>query len=248
MSGPVAAWYEDPSSPHHQRWWDGEAWTEHTRLVAPEPAFAAPAPAAVPTPPVPQAPSSPAAPGFGNGVWSAQPAASPGAPNGTRGDGDTLAISSLVCGVLWLFWVGSLAAIVTGTMALRRKVTGGHQAMAIIGIVLGGISFLGAPVFAAVAIPVFLAESERAETAAVQSEIRMAAIEMEMAFTTAGRYPAGHGTPIESAIPGYTSGRDVDVTVLSSDANGFCLESTHRSGAASWYDSRAGGIVGYPCA
>ncbi|WP_245617684.1 DUF4190 domain-containing protein [Nitriliruptor alkaliphilus] len=198
-------------------------------------------------PPVPQTHSSAAAPGFGNGVWSAQPAASAGASSDTRGDGGTLAIASLVCGVVWLFWVGSLAAIITGTMALRRKVTGGHQAMAIIGIVLGGISFLGAPVFAAVAIPVFLEQSERANTAAVQWELRIAAIEMETAYTTAGTYPPGNGTPIEAAIPGFTSAPDVDVTVLSSDDTGYCLEAADRTGAVTWYDSRAAGIVYVPC-
>jgi hypothetical protein len=257
MSGPIAAWYEDPSSPHHQRWWYGERWTEHTRLAPPQPVLAAPpaasaaVPAAVPAPPAPPSPEDArpaAAPHLGNGVWSAQPTAPAGTSGGTRSDGETLAIASLVCGVLWLFWLGSIAAIVTGIMALRRKVIGGHQVMAIIGIVLGGLSFLGAPVIAAVAIPVFVDQRDSADAAAVQSEVRNAAVKMEMAFTTDGRYPSGDRTPMEAAIPGSTSGPDVDVTILSSDASGYCLEAAHRSGAIAWYDSRAGGITDVPCA
>ena len=38
MSNPPAAWYEDPSgAPLTQRYWDGVAWTAHTRPVAPPP-------------------------------------------------------------------------------------------------------------------------------------------------------------------------------------------------------------------
>ncbi|MET8568331.1 DUF2510 domain-containing protein [Streptomyces sp. NPDC004783] len=38
---PPPGWYRDPSAPHHERWWDGTAWTEHRR--APE-AFGPPVP------------------------------------------------------------------------------------------------------------------------------------------------------------------------------------------------------------
>lgn len=187
------------------------------------------------------------APGIGTGVWAAEPTASSGAPNGSRGDGGALAIASLVCGMLWLFWLGSIAAVVTGSMALRRKVTGGHQAMAIIGIVLGGVSFLGAPVFAAVAIPVFLDQRDAATEAMTASDLRNAAIEMEMVYTTAGRYPPGSLTPIEDVIPTFSGDPAVDVIVVSSDDTGFCLEAAHETGATAWYDSRAGGIVEVPC-
>lgn len=254
MSGPVAGWYEDPSSTQHSRWWDGQRWTDHTRLATPEPAYAAPtsAPTAGLAPPPAVAPSpttpSPTAPGLGTGVWSAQPTASSGAPNGSRGDGRTLAIASLVCAVLWLFWLGSMAAIVTGTMALRRKVTGGHQAMAIIGLVLGGVSFLGAPVITAVAIPVFLDQRAAATEAMAESDLRIAAVEMEMAYTTAGRYPSvGSSTPIEDVIPTFSGDPAVDVTIVSSDDTGYCLEAAHEAGASIWYDSRAGGVLDVPC-
>lgn len=28
---PAAGWYHDPESPDRYRWWDGDAWTEHSR-------------------------------------------------------------------------------------------------------------------------------------------------------------------------------------------------------------------------
>jgi hypothetical protein len=36
--GPAAGWYDDPQRPGTLRWWDGTAWTEHTRARLPPPA------------------------------------------------------------------------------------------------------------------------------------------------------------------------------------------------------------------
>jgi len=33
--GPPAGWYEDPENPGQDRWWDGQAWTEHRRPSGP---------------------------------------------------------------------------------------------------------------------------------------------------------------------------------------------------------------------
>lgn len=35
LDGPVAGWYRDPVDSLSARWWDGAAWTEHTRVIAP---------------------------------------------------------------------------------------------------------------------------------------------------------------------------------------------------------------------
>lgn len=37
MSNPPAGYYPDPQSSAQERWWDGQAWTEHTRPTRPQP-------------------------------------------------------------------------------------------------------------------------------------------------------------------------------------------------------------------
>lgn len=34
---PAPAWYPDPGSAHHVRWWDGTAWTDHVNVAPPLP-------------------------------------------------------------------------------------------------------------------------------------------------------------------------------------------------------------------
>ncbi|MFC7843367.1 DUF2510 domain-containing protein [Streptomyces sp. NPDC057382] len=41
---PPPGWYPDPHPPHHERWWDGTAWTEHRRAPGAPGAAVAPAP------------------------------------------------------------------------------------------------------------------------------------------------------------------------------------------------------------
>ena len=59
-----------------------------------------------------------------------------------------LAIASMVLGILWIYWVGSILAVVFGHIALSQiKKSGGTQAgrgMAIAGLVLGyiGVVFI----------------------------------------------------------------------------------------------------------
>jgi uncharacterized membrane protein len=55
----------------------------------------------------------------------------------TRTNG--LAIASLVLGVLWLFWIGSVIGLVLGLMALKQIKTRnqGGRGIAIAGVVLG---------------------------------------------------------------------------------------------------------------
>jgi hypothetical protein len=54
-----------------------------------------------------------------------------------------LAIASMVLGILWLYWVGSILAIVFGHIALRQIKDGGGRVggrgMAIAGLALGWI-------------------------------------------------------------------------------------------------------------
>lgn len=179
----------------------------------------------------------------GNEVWAARPAP---ASNGQAGNG--LAVTSLVSGLLWLLWIGSITAVVTGIVALRRKVTGGHQGMAIAGIVLGSLGLLSTPLVAAVAIPVYLAQQEAAAESAVAADLRNAAIEIENAWSLAGAYPAGDDTPLEDVLAGFSSSEQVEVVLVASSADSFCLRATHAGGLVGWYDESHQGPSRVPCA
>lgn len=71
-------------------------------------------------------------------------------PPGTNG----LAIASLVLGIVWVYWIGSILALVFGYVA-RRQIRENHQngsGMAMAGIVLGwvGVGFLAFFIFLAI--------------------------------------------------------------------------------------------------
>jgi hypothetical protein len=67
------------------------------------------------------------------------PAIDPAAPKSTNG----LAIASMVLGILWVYWIGSILALVFGYVAKGQiNASGGQQGgkgMAIAGIVLGWV-------------------------------------------------------------------------------------------------------------
>lgn len=57
-----------------------------------------------------------------------------------------LAVVSFVSSLLWLFWVGSLAAVITGHMAMSRIDSSGGmeggRGLAIAGLIIGYISIV----------------------------------------------------------------------------------------------------------
>ena len=66
-----------------------------------------------------------------------------GAPSRTSG----LAIASMVLGILWLYWIGSILAVIFGHVAInqaKKDPSLRGRGMAIAGLVLGyiGIAFL----------------------------------------------------------------------------------------------------------
>ena len=114
---PPAGWYPDNSVDApvgRQRHWDGSAWTEAwKRATAP-----ATGPSTVPTVAVPAV---------------AEPAPIPARRT------NVAAVVSLVFGILWLFWLGSVIAVVCGHAArkqIRRSGEAGDGA-AIAGLILG---------------------------------------------------------------------------------------------------------------
>jgi hypothetical protein len=96
---------------------------------SPVPAFPGQAPGGgYPSPPVP-------------GYWPQPPA--PGFVPATRTNG--LAIASLVLGVLWLFWLGSLVGLILGLVALKqiKDRNQGGRGIAIAGVVLSVLWLVG---------------------------------------------------------------------------------------------------------
>lgn len=94
-------------------------------------------------------------------------------------------------------------------------------------------------ILAAIAIPAFLNQRERAWQASVESDVRNAAIDMETAATSAGgNYPTALPSTVQTST-------NVSVTRdSSSSTTQFCLVGTHSSigSASAWYDSDSGGL------
>ena len=122
--------------------------TEHDEPTNPWASPAeSPAPTSPPPPPPGAPPPSPYAPpgygqppAYGQQPYGLQPYGQQGyyqQPASTNG----FAIASLVLGILWLYWLGSVLALIFGYVA-RRQIRAGNQrgdGIAIAGIVLGWI-------------------------------------------------------------------------------------------------------------
>jgi hypothetical protein len=116
MNGTPAGWYDDPEQPGQQRYWDGNAWTEHRAPGAggaptPPPAAApAPAPAAppaAPAPPPPMAPPAAAAAAAGATAAMAPPPVAAPAKSSHKG----LWIALTVIGLFFVLIIVAIAAV-----------------------------------------------------------------------------------------------------------------------------------------
>lgn len=91
-------------------------------------------------------------------------------------------------------------------------------------------------ILAAIAIPAFLNQRERARVAALQSDLRNLAIEAETFATGAGGNYTGFAVPA-----GFRDSQGVTLAVTAADATSFCLTGTHTGvnagGTTYEYDS-----------
>ena len=102
-------------------------------------------PSGTPTRPLPP-PSAPLQPAGYGPLGGPHPGGPPGYPSGgpvyvRAAPTNGLAIASMVLGILWLYWLGSILALIFGYVALsqiRRRGESG-RGMAIAGVVLGWI-------------------------------------------------------------------------------------------------------------
>jgi hypothetical protein len=122
-AGVSPRWSDDPTGRHESRFWDGQAWTAYV------------ADSGVQTIDPPQLLPPSGFPKYDDGQVS------------TRTNG--LAIASMVLGIVWIFWIGSVLAVIFGHVALRgiKRSAGAERGrgMALAGLVLG---YLAIAVFA----------------------------------------------------------------------------------------------------
>jgi hypothetical protein len=121
MNAPVPPpdWYPDPANSGGWRYWNGQGWTQDVSNERPV------APGGFPPP------GQASAPGY---YFGAVP---------IRQSTNGFAVASMVLGILWIYWIGSILALVFGYIAKKQiresNGTQGGQGMATAGIVLGWI-------------------------------------------------------------------------------------------------------------
>ena len=96
-------------------------------------------------------------------------------------------------------------------------------------------------ILAAIAIPLFLNQRQRAREAAIKSDIEVAAKFEEGYYTSNLIY--GSVQDLEDDGNPIVASDGVTVTIESFDTMGFCISGTHADTGSTWYyDSRAGGL------
>lgn len=175
--------------------------------------------------------------------WVPRSPAAPPPPTGTGTD--TKAIVSLVLGVLWLGGLASIGAIVLGHLSRGEARREGRppSGMALAGLILGyaGASFIVIGILAAIAIPVFLNQSQKADSADVKSELRKVAVLEEARRVDADSYT----TDVEALT--YVAPSDIRVEILSADADTYCIQATHADSEVRWYYEPSRGVTKSAC-
>ena len=97
-------------------------------------------------------------------------------------------------------------------------------------------------ILAAIAIPVFLNQRERAWESTVESDLRNAAVSMETYYTDNGNYDATTG---ELEDLGFVESEEVTITVnIGNDDESYCLTGDHeRLDDDFFYDNTEGGLT-----
>jgi len=170
-------WRSDPTGRHEYRYWDGSAWTANVSDLG-KPSVDSdviPAPDVIPLPPPPnrRAVTAYEAPVRNNG----------------------LAIASMVLGILWIWWLGSLLAVIFGHVSLSQiGKSNGRQTgrgMAIAGLVLG---YIGIATFAIViAIFVIGGTTDNGNASACKSDALTLETAEEVQFAKSGTYTTESG-------------------------------------------------------
>jgi Domain of unknown function (DUF4190) len=154
---------------------------------------------------------------------------------------NTMAVASLILGVLWFAGLGSILAIVFGArakseIAASRGAQGG-EGLATAGIVLG-ILGLVVPLFALFAVCAGSTDLGGGRVSSldragfvldVTSELESAAAAEESFYEEDGTYTGDLGQIRHDEYVGVT------LTIVSADESGFCLEGTHDDLNSTWH-------------
>ncbi len=103
-------------------------------------------------------------------------------------------------------------------------------------------------ILAAIAIPVFMSQRERAYDSVMKSDIHTLAEFEEAYLIKAGTY--GSFSDLTAGDLGMRTSPLVTLTVVVDGGTGYCLRAEHANTTDTWYyDSRAGGFLaqGVPC-
>ncbi|WP_308196315.1 type IV pilin protein [Nocardioides bruguierae] len=99
-------------------------------------------------------------------------------------------------------------------------------------------------VLAAIAIPVFLSQRQKAADAGTQSDLKNAATLMETWFVDHQTYLDGTAADETNTLATLKGTTNVTVEILSADTSGFCLEGTNSGSTNTfYYDSNEGGLL-----
>lgn len=188
-------------------------------------------------------------PPLGAGIHPADGTLSPGRePSKTNG----AAIASLILGILGLLLavliVGlplALIAVILGFIALssigKSQQTATPQSgkgMAVAGLVTGGLGLvMGAVLVVAIAIPTYLNERNEALSAAVQADLRNAAVAEETYFTTNQTYTVNLDN-LQSL--GFVPSPGTTIRIVTAGPSSYCMEGSASDSATFRYDSSSG--------
>lgn len=150
------------------------------------------------------------------------------APVTTGGDTNGKAIASLVFGILWMFGLGSILAVVLGHMAKREiDRSGGRQGgrgIAVAGLILGWLGVAGIIGFILLTAGLFAATDAAIDEGLrsdMESSLKNAATAQESYATSRnGRYTSNiNDLYAEGFSPGLAT-----VTIVEADSEGYCME------------------------
>ncbi|MEP7055178.1 MAG: DUF4190 domain-containing protein [Actinomycetota bacterium] len=179
-------------------------------------------------------------------VGSAFPAGNPGYGGPSSPDGK--AIASLVAAIVWMAGLGSILAVVLGHLSRSESRREGRQpsGVALAGLIIGyfGIASMILFITAAIAIPVFFAQTLRGRDVAVKSTLRTAVTAEELFQVDNNRYTKRIA---DLETYGFSPRSDIPVLVLSAGESDFCLTARSTVGGKRFYFQPGHGISETSC-